>query len=103
VPVLGKWSHWFHFYKTCFREKINRGKKRFLSFTAIRLFNTQIYFSLSYSPFHHFLFIFTEFRFALRQIKIVLGNPTDLVVFGLHPTKFIAFFFLIGESRVDLG
>jgi hypothetical protein len=102
VPVLGKWSHWFHFCETCFRENINTGKKRFLSFTAVRIFNTQIYFSLSYSSFHNFLFLFTEFRSALRQIKTVLGYPTDLAVFGLHPMKFIAFF-LIGESRLDLG
>jgi hypothetical protein len=101
VPVLGKWSHWFHFCETCFREKINRGRKRFLSL-LLQGFNTQIYFSLSYSPFRNFLFLFTEFRSALGQIKTVLGNPTDLVVFSLHPNR-IYFHFLIGESRLDSG
>jgi hypothetical protein len=79
--VLGKWSHWFHFCETYFRENINRGKKIVLSFTIVRIFNTQIYFSLSYSPFRNFLFLFTEFRSALGQIKKILGNPIDLCSF----------------------
>jgi hypothetical protein len=81
VPVFGKWSHWFHFYETCFREKINRGKKIFLSFTAVRIFNTQIYFSLSYSSFRNFLFLFSKFRSTLGKNKTVLGNPSDLCIF----------------------
>ena len=73
-----------------------------MSFTAVRLFNTQIYFSLSYSPFRNFLFLFTEFRSALGQIKIVLGNPTDLYSFLAYIQRNL-WHFLIGESHLDLG
>jgi hypothetical protein len=101
MPVLGKWSHWFHFCETCFKEKIKRGKKR-LCLSLLKIFSTLKY------VLHSAAVPFTTFSFSLLNLCLHLGDQnsprkSNRSCGFWFASNEVYYMFLIGEPYLNLG